>query len=104
MLVRKPSQRASLDSIVNDKWVTCGHIEKKSLSPAPLISEISISKEIHLKVLKQMEIGNVASKEEVEKYVDFKTKHKLLNTTFLYNSVLHYINLIIPMSIYPTVF
>lgn len=83
MLVRKPSQRASLDSIVNDKWVTCGHIEKKSLSPAPLISEISISKEIHLKVLKQMEIGNVASKEEVEKSLQEDKYNHTTATYFL---------------------
>ena len=51
----------------DDHWVNIGQLDTKSLSPAPLISEISITKDIHLTVLQKMELGKIASKEEVEK-------------------------------------
>lgn len=69
MLVRLPSKRATLESIVNDKWLSGGGGAGKalSLSPTPLISEIKISRNIHMTVLQRMELGRIASKEIIEK-------------------------------------
>ena len=67
MLIRLPSKRATLETIVNDKWVNQGPVETVVSPPTPLISEIRISKDIHLHVLKKMELGKIAAKEEIQK-------------------------------------
>ena len=67
MLVRLPANRAPLESIVTDTWINIGNLEAKSMSPIPLISEVTISKDIHLTVVQRMEAGKIALKEQIEK-------------------------------------
>ena len=71
MLVRPPSKRATLESIVNDKWLHMGDTADPpspvSVSPTPLISEISISKDVHVTVLQKMHDGKIAHKDEIQK-------------------------------------
>jgi len=87
MLVRLPYKRASLDSIVDDQWLHIGENEEieKLISPPtkPLISEIHISKEIHLAVLQKMEMGKVASREVIEKSLQDNHYDHVTATYFL---------------------
>lgn len=63
MLVRKASERASIDSIIHDPWVS--HGTSFPVSHTPLISEISISRDVHLAVIAKM--SESWSKEDIEK-------------------------------------
>lgn len=84
MLVRPASQRASLESIVNDPWLNDGSVSSSvSLSTTPLISEISISKEVHLNVLQKMEEGKIASKEQIVKCLNDDEYNHITATYFL---------------------
>ena len=69
MLVRHPSNRASIATILSDPWLGESPLPKV-VSRKPLICEVNIPSEIHAVVLKKMENGKISTREQTEKYCE----------------------------------
>lgn len=83
MLQRDPANRANLDEIANDPWLSEG---APALQPAhylPLVSREHLSEDDHALILQKMVNGNIANKEEIVDALDKDEYNNITATYFL---------------------
>lgn len=64
MLKRDPTHRATLQEIVDHKWLMMGGHQTVTI-PMPLISREHLSEDDHNYLVDKMVEGNIASKDEI---------------------------------------
>ena len=68
MLVREPSQRATLQQIIDHPWLMFGEVA--SIPLRPLISREHLSEDDHTYIVQRMVSGEIALRDDVIRFVE----------------------------------
>ena len=69
MLVREPSQRASLADIIDHRWMSEEVGSASKLASTPLVCRETLTDDDHCRIVQRIVDGKIAAKEDVIQYV-----------------------------------